>query len=44
MYRFSLDGNFENCLRISFSFYNPNTLQSAVKKLVAVIQNHLQNM
>ncbi|XP_065885077.1 uncharacterized protein [Dysidea avara] len=39
--KFSASGNFKNCFRICFAFYNVDTLRFAAKKIISVIQNHL---
>ncbi|XP_065885849.1 uncharacterized protein [Dysidea avara] len=39
--RFSADGNFKNCFRISYSFYKPDTLRFAAEKITAMIKKYL---
>ncbi|XP_065886332.1 uncharacterized protein [Dysidea avara] len=40
--KFSANENFKNCFRLCFSFYQPDVLRVAAKKLAGVIKNHIQ--
>jgi len=41
--RFSANENFKNCFRLSYSFYQPDVLRVAAKKVASVIKSHIQS-